>query len=483
MRDRIGRKLVGQEANAGTLGAIPDWVPVVVSGAEAERAGRESATRSGASMADGSPRSQVLSGQADCKPPRFSNTGGSSSHSPQKEEGGASVHVDALEFAGRVRWNYLSELYDEMWEKGSKGLGRVRRAQAAAKLAFEDRPLVFAALLAPLLVGYGPKSVNAGHVSLPVRMGFRGSLVAVDPDRDGTDERPNLFVSIPGSVCLQVGAEAMWQQIRALIRCLGGELREEDCDIRRGDVCQDIPGHDLGEWYKLVDDDCVVTRCAEYGTRKAGRNKRSGFNFGHRDRAAGRVYDKVLELESKDEVYREAMRQRRYGGVMPEHATRVEYELRTEWFREHGIKTVRQFFTELPAIVAKLTRERHPFFRITEAAVDRAGHNQKRAGTDPAWAAMCERFVRLAGERRPELVRRLERQTICQRRAVQQAVGVLTSAACAIGIYGDRPADLIMVFSELLRRNADAVDVGERWELKAARCGLAAERMEFDPGG
>lgn len=87
------------------------------------------------------------------------------------------------------------------------------------------------------------------------------------------------------------------------------------------------------------------------------------------------IYDKRGEVVSKkSEAYQHAMRQRRWGGRLPDAATRIEYQLRRQYFNELGLNTVCDVEASLPEIVARTTRlNDHPFFVLTDRVPDRKG--------------------------------------------------------------------------------------------------------------
>ena len=100
-----------------------------------------------------------------------------------------------------------------------------------------------------------------------------------------------------------------------------------------------------------------------------------------------RVYDKLAEMQTHkhNNAYRAAML-RRWGGVVPQHATRVEYQLRKEWLYALNLHTVPRVLARLHEVVAACTADGpRSFFRMTKKYPDAKNGNHSHAKTDPVW--------------------------------------------------------------------------------------------------
>lgn len=100
-----------------------------------------------------------------------------------------------------------------------------------------------------------------------------------------------------------------------------------------------------------------------------------------------RVYDKKAELDHKMNPRKwQAMIERRWGGAIPEHATRVEFELRREALKKRGIDTIEDLYRKRAALVQYLCFE---WFNYLQPTKDR---NRARWPVLPAWENVQQGF-------------------------------------------------------------------------------------------
>jgi hypothetical protein len=137
------------------------------------------------------------------------------------------------------------------------------------------------------------------------------------------------------------------------------------------------------------------------------------------------VYDKLFEVDRKcDELYRQGLIDRRWGGERPENATRIEYQCSRPWLVRQGVDSPEDLFRLQGSIVKKLTSE---WFRLTDRAVDREHKNQGRAEVLPLWSAIQSAFARVYGEPAGPLVP-IRREKITPVRLLKQGRGCLRNA-------------------------------------------------------
>jgi hypothetical protein len=198
------------------------------------------------------------------------------------------------------------------------------------------------------------------------------------------------------------------------------------------------------------------------------------------------IYDKRLEVLAKaltSEAYLRAMIQNRWGGRLPDCATRIEYQIQRERFADPAMRTVEGALKHLPSLVAELTRfDEHPFFLLTDRVPDRAGRHQNRANALPSWERAIQHFRALVGEPGRKL-QKPQPGMMNAKLAVSRAMGAVCCAAAQLEMYiGDREG-LLEVFRMLLDRNEIRDDtIHLKWEELALRAGNLEKVSKFEYG-
>lgn len=234
-----------------------------------------------------------------------------------------------------------------------------------------------------------------------------------------------------------------WGLIIDEIDSLGGV--PEKSKPSRVDGCVDLPGvptppivekfrqrHFVSRARKLTDnfdfpEDGAPLAAQVHGTT----TKDTGFTFGRG--MLIRVYDK-LEETKRDDIKRQVMIERRWNGETPEHATRVEFQLRREHLKSMGVDSMEDYFERRADIWAYMC---DAWFRFTEGAVDRENRNQGVAPTWSFWNEVRAAFVAWAGAERIEVVRRKVRVFNLDALARQVLGCVLSVYAHAQGVTND----------------------------------------------
>lgn len=380
------------------------------------------------------------------------------------------LNIDWWESAGCIQWGPASkDVFDE-----------IQRCQYQA---VECRQAV------PCRLGDGQvliheRGIGSGHASrLEFRLEWCGVAIGISSRSDATRLLSNFYLRIPGAACLIHGCDEVREMILTWIESWGGTLLDEW--IRRLDLCLDLPALDLHQ---------VVFPACEAGQYLSTMRKNSsyrdcdrttGFTIGSSPGARLTIYDKLAEVKHKNDAqYGLAMIQRRWNGVWPGSAGRVEYQLHREFFQQFdGLKTATDVVARLADVVDRLIQtEQRPFFQLTDRIPDRKGRHQDRVGILPEWAAIIALIRQQVGAPR-ERLRKLDRGLMDAKRAVAYAVGCLTSAGAQLEMVIESKDDLIAVFAELLDRN-DISDelVKLKWEDKALRCGTLVKVAEFPFG-
>lgn len=280
------------------------------------------------------------------------------------------------------------------------------------------------------------------------RCTWRG-LVLGFSERPGLGvKRHNFSVLADGEVCLLRGASHLVQEVRQLIRSLGGEYGPEE--LSRVDACVDLAGVPVAKFVRPFEGERFVSRCKSRSMFWGDDGQVTGFQVG-KGASVLRVYDKLAELKSAlDVVKLKAMEQFRWGGVTPAAASRVEWQLRREALQGHGVMTWDGWLEKRGAILADLM-ESH--FRLVKGnRVER-----RHAETLPVWARAAAAFARWAGCADADLTP-LVREGIDARALTLQAFGCLGTALLQRGIVPRSLEDLLRGVASL---GNEYIDVGQ----------------------
>lgn len=232
-----------------------------------------------------------------------------------------------------------------------------------------------------------------------------------------------------GRACLLVGAREAHGLVEAFVTRMSGVVVREK--LTRVDLCLDVANLDVGELQRLVDRDQFVTRAKRgKGFSDIMQRRGTGFTFGtHPVRLV--VYDKLAEQQgTHDALYLQALVERRWGGTLPEKATRIEFQLGRSWLTKHGIDSPADIFERAGTVLDKLAGE---WFRITDEPVDRENKHQGRAATHPLWQAIHGAFLAVFGQPIGTLAP-LERRRVDPESLVKQGVGCFARAILQSGL-------------------------------------------------
>lgn len=271
---------------------------------------------------------------------------------------------------------------------------------------------------------YGPRcSYNIRCAGLSIGIADRRS-----PKNDRT---PNVYITVTGDKCLERGFERCLALARDLISRAGGIIQSDM--LSRVDLCLDLPGVAIDDLYAAFKEERFVRRAK---SDKVERSPGVTISFGNSPIQL-KIYNKRAQLmDNGDTRVIDLMIARRYNMKLPEEATRVEFELRREALKSHGINSVADYFTKRGDLLAFLCRK---WIRFTSQPVDRT--NTARAKTLPLWAEITEGFMQWAGQPRGESLAPLPRHDVDVVSLMKQIRGVTLAAAVERGARADTPEE------------------------------------------
>jgi hypothetical protein len=231
----------------------------------------------------------------------------------------------------------------------------------------------------------------------------------------------NVRFTLHGRFFLQHGdARSGYELVKRVVEELGGQITRSE--VSRVDIALDLPGVDISEFLvpyeaghfvkKPKTTTTYVSDCENLYFGKAGSQIRCC------------IYDKLCEARGKGTL--EQMRYRRWGGVIPDSATRVEYRVRRQALKTRGISSVEDLFEKEGDLLESLTTK---WLRFTAGPVDRAHNNQQRAETLPLWAEVQRLFVEGVGGLTGKPLAPLPKIAADVTQLGKQAAGVVLRAA------------------------------------------------------
>ncbi|MCA9052937.1 MAG: hypothetical protein KDA75_03825 [Planctomycetaceae bacterium] len=327
-----------------------------------------------------------------------------------------------------------------------------------------------------------PGGIGRGkQARMSIRIEWPGVRIGISYRDTASRQNANFYMNVSGEACVIAGAVESRERAHQVIRALGGEVTDEW--VKRIDICVDIADFDMQEWLVPAFVRGHFKSRADDWTLYEGKEGVHGFSLPMRS-VLVKVYDKVKETyEKKPELYQLAMKQNRWGGRVPNHAVRIEYEVRGDWLRSHGIRSANVAIKCLPLIVYWLMQyDSRPLFCITDRRVDRENQHQARALVDPRWAQIVATAQTLAG--RPiEPPQRPDRSELKLERGSKTMFGFITSLAAQCGIEIRSARDAAEFVIELANRNqiSDAYFEAS-WYKKARKLDTYQEATSFPFG-
>lgn len=316
----------------------------------------------------------------------------------------------------------------------------LRLEAAKLRAADSETPVYFT--LAGLTWTVKPGSKGKGSNSLPYVLSCAGLELSLGFGGPG---RPVVRVDVTGRFCSQFNAQELLVHLKCLIAATGVRVERYGVPSRL-DIRGDVAGLSVSRAAELYNREHVVCRADEDGLHRE-HSKPNALVFGSRGgRVYCRVYDKVAELK-KDDDKRAAWLSSSGLAVMPDVVTRVEFELRGEFFREtFNCRTIDEVFWNLGALVQYLMGD---WLRFC-SSLDR--RHTDRSKTVAWWAWLKSKMIAQAGMmgERPKA----ESLPADPSKLVKQILGCLSSALASVGLV---PKDIEDAF-RLLRQEMGSGD-------------------------
>lgn len=235
--------------------------------------------------------------------------------------------------------------------------------------------------------------------------------------------RCNVRFVAPGMACLQRGGLGCLELARDIIRQAGGIIDLEV--LSRVDICVDLPGVGMGPFWDAAREKRYVTSCKSFSEIE---HYSRTLRFGRRPLSLC-IYDKLAQVRSKqDQDLLALMVDRRWGGVIPRQAVRVEFSLGREKLKDFGIGSPDDYFRKRGDLVDHLCTQ---WFRFTSDSIDR--RNTTRAATLPLWTDVHAAFAAWAGEPNGEVLEPLPRGPVDVTGLFRQSHGVTKAIGRALG--------------------------------------------------
>jgi hypothetical protein len=302
-------------------------------------------------------------------------------------EGGGTIAwtggEDWLEWSMGVDWG-------PRWDETRRRLNTAREAAATATNAMEDQDSIIS--FGSRMIGLYPGGGRLGKGSKGPYMAWRfkgeGMTFLMADRPEAHKNLPSVHVRADGMACLQVGAYELWRRARDLIAMMGGEIAWER--LSRVDLCLDMPGQIIAPFRAAFEEN-------RYVTRAKGKGYREGPGLTLYIGSAPpllRIYDKLNEvMRGNDGGKQSLMAYHRWGGVQPDAATRVEFELTRDALRRRGIDSVQDYYNRRGDLADYLCRD---WVRFTTIKPDRT--HTTRAPTLPLWDRVHAGFMAWTGE-------------------------------------------------------------------------------------
>jgi hypothetical protein len=269
----------------------------------------------------------------------------------------------------------LSECFDEMKEAAQAGNHEKDYIELSAK--------------SYLFSATGYKSGTGAGPMYRWKMECDGVKISIANQPIPQNGIPNAIVNI-GSLYLMKNGGLLqgWPGIKGMVEAFCGKI--ELVKISRLDGCIDLVDVDVAEYVSRFENNYYISRAQKGGVFNHGKRK-TGFKLGTGKQI--RVYDKRQEVEHQPEKML-ILVQTRWGGRLPEYATRVEFQIGSEDLRILGIATLDDYEQKRYSLFEYLT---HEWFRMTDAAPTQNNHS--RLATSGVWEIVQGAFKNWTGKR------------------------------------------------------------------------------------
>lgn len=210
-----------------------------------------------------------------------------------------------------------------------------------------------------------------------------------------SDKTPAVRVTFGSLALMTMGLNECWLRFTQLLQAMGFLMHWHQ--VSRVDLCVDLPGQPVEPFIEAALSFAYVSKAKRGSPHYAGPHEWEGWSHGTGP-VHMRVYDKLREVkQSQDWAKLEALMQKRWGGVVPDCATRVEFQLRRETLRDRWqVSTIEDYKQKRRQILEWLTSD---WMRLVSGATKavRENRNQTRCPTLPLWDRVREAFFAWVG--------------------------------------------------------------------------------------
>lgn len=288
-----------------------------------------------------------------------------------------------------------------------------------------------------------------------------GCTIAILNRSVASDKTPAVRVAFGSLALMTLGLDELWVRTCDLLGRMGFTMHFHK--LSRVDPCVDLPGQAAEPFVEAGIAWRFVSKGRRGGFHYAGVEEWEGWSHGTGP-VHMRVYDKLREVLAKQDWMKLAiLRDKRWGGVVPERATRVEFQLRRETLRDRWqVDTIDDYKRKRRQIVEWLT---HEWMRIVVERPDRENRNQTRVETAPLWVMVQQAFFAWVGK---NTIPRVLRREVLRPAVValgKQMSGVLTTIYASLG---RKPASM----EEFMAEGAEILKLYGQQAYKAAEVKL-----------
>lgn len=326
--------------------------------------------------------------------------GGESSNTPPSISNKVAGGEDTVTLCLGVKWGAsFSNLMSAL------GLAKQQAQEENQPSAFEYGGLSFSVAASGYSAG--------GYVAY--QLAANGVRYGISESAGPFGETPNVYVYMGSSVLMyNDGVEVVWSHVQKVIACLGGEILWDK--VSRVDLCVDLHNIEVRRLHEQFRAGCV-TRAKHKATYEWGLHL-SGFVLG-KGAIQLRVYDKKLESEKNPTKWDILQARRLPADWAGDVCTRVEYQVRREMLKEHGIDSLLDYLAVRGSLAEYLCLN---WARICEPITDRT--HTTRAAITVEWEQVRRAFASWTGPGAP--MSRVFRDVVYNGEALaKQALGCL----------------------------------------------------------
>jgi hypothetical protein len=267
---------------------------------------------------------------------------------------------------------------------------------------------------------FSPTGHKSGTGTGPMyrwKMECEGVKISIGNHHIPKKEIPNVIVHV-GSLFLMKngGLLGSWSDIKEMIETFYGKI--EIVKISRVDGCVDLVDIDVTEYVSRFESNCYISKSRKGGVFNDGKRK-TGFKLGTGKQI--RIYDKRLEVEHQPEK-QIILVETRWGGRLPQYATRVEFQIGAEDLRDLGIQTLEDYKKKRHSLYEYFT---HDWFRMTDQSPKDNHHS--RLETASVWKRVQNAFNEWTGSKIDNL--KFRKDTFPDNEQLgKQAIGCVSSS-------------------------------------------------------